>query len=411
MRLCTKTSSIASTTDVEQTASMTAAVLPAILYLSFSNPQSTLRVVLEEGRLLRNQSAWNTYEQAIQHVLQAHQKQYGGWKEIIAPPPPSIAAIELPLPFLLVCLVDDCPAARRGYSGDHPMPWLYLSAISEANDSKKAAVLLAYGDTATLPYLQDHAYELLGKYATAEQAAEILKVRLTNPNEKHVIKVVTAIVQEQAEKLPALSRSLAYEHMIAMAPNGPSNGNPEHTWKLLFRLDAPKARQDIITRLNESELYYALSIIIKHPGPSKALASAIRKFEPKEPGHDRAIWWHALVVSDNDLAEDLERHVIALLSQLGKGMRHQRDPVEVGADPISQELWNIMNLLDHYEGKGSFSIRKRIIESPKIGWSDCLSLLKPLARKADPRVLELGRRCATKGAPDIVKKRLGEWGY
>jgi hypothetical protein len=381
---------------------MTTALLPAVLLLSLSDPKATLEAVVNEGRLLRGHPIWRENERAVLGTLLAHQKEHSGYEGHAAPPSPSIAELGLPLSFLATCLVDDCPNAHRGSLDEYSLPDLYLDAIARVADPRKAAVLLAYGDSAD-DRLQLKAYRLLGKHTTPEQAEAILESRLlSTPTEKRTDLLVKAIAQSQAEKLRGAARKLTYDHLLSTAPDGPSNGDPEHTWELLFRVDGPRARQDIISRLNEQEINYAIRVVMKHPGPSKALAMALRKYKPNTPGMKRACWWHASVVSDNDLARDLEQHVVSMLSQVGKDLD----------DPIYKELWTLITrLLDQYEGPRAFSIRKRLIESPKIGWDDCLSVLRPMARRSDPRVPALARFCAKKGAPDIVSKRLRDWGY
>ncbi|HJT30745.1 MAG TPA: hypothetical protein VJ783_01675 [Pirellulales bacterium] len=247
----------------------------------------------------RQPERWRQCEKRAEEVFAENEHVVAGWKNRSAPPAPDLTPPKLPLAFLVDHLLNEQPAARRSHY------YAYLMAVVHSDDGRRLAALcecrdreLAMPDTqrtthswsrflaeaANLPWAVEHIDAIAADNAPI--AAANAPITTIEDN------LIYCLSQRFAAKLPAKTRDAAYDYLARHWPQAP-HGLPYHPWDVLFRLDAPRARQEILKYYDQTDerppgakgkrsLYpYRVSVIHllrEYAGESPKVAAAARKW-------------------------------------------------------------------------------------------------------------------------------------
>lgn len=313
------------------------------------------QLVIEAAALRMGQpDQWRQHETNAGEVFAENQRRTAGWKKRSSPPRPDLVPLKLPLAFLVDRLLSKPPPVV-GESGTNPQESrlsalrheAYFTAIIHSDDERRIAALREYREREqALPRatrVSRRWNSIFAEAATLEWA--VAQIEVIAPQGKASAPIdddlVYCLGKRFGDELPKQARAAAYEYLRSFSPSEPRT-YPYRPWDALFRLDAARARRELLPyfyktgkRADESQAKsfipaYNLGVIQllrTHAGESPEVAAAVRQWlaSPDLMDHDRPVMHGILLRADpiHELGPAVQRIDALLVEQERTGKRFE----------------------------------------------------------------------------------------
>jgi hypothetical protein len=279
-------------------------------------PTPTLDALRAEALKFQNDrpDQWAEYRQLVDQLAEQHAQLVAQWMKRSSPPQLDLKPLGLPLAFLVYEARQaaeertakpqggaNLEAAGRGRTG---RLGAYLDAIAHHPDERRLGALLELRDSLTLSKSAGEWVawtRLIAEAATREwavrQIAELARVAPAVGAGEPSQTLEFQLISRFAGELPPDAATIAYEFLRARAPRRPHSA--DRVWDLLFRVDAPRTRREILPFFHDETgpsrrefNITVLQLLEKHAGPSPEVARAAREWleNPRiDPTMQRAI--------------------------------------------------------------------------------------------------------------------------
>jgi hypothetical protein len=242
---------------------------------------------------------WKQYQQQTEGIFADNEKVLAHWKNRSNPPQPDLRPLKLPLVFLVDALRQEekpreSPRPAKPVRGHDARRRhrAYLTAIVHSADERRIPALLEYRDYYLRLAPENKEFyswgKLLADAATIKWAtAQITELAKRDPSLDYTRRfenLLYCLIDRFACELPADSQKLAYPYIRKQVPDGPTGYESEQIWNVLFRLDASRARKEILAYFGKpnfaSRRYntYVIALLSRHLGPSPEVATAIHQW-------------------------------------------------------------------------------------------------------------------------------------
>ncbi|QEH35929.1 hypothetical protein OJF2_44860 [Aquisphaera giovannonii] len=289
---------------------------------------------------------WAEFERGVDRAVDDHDRRVAGWRKRSAPPGLDLRPLGLPLAFLAAQarhLGEEPealfpggrrPAAGRAAAKYDPARALrhaaYLEAIAGNPDERRIEALREYRDDLgrrhpaserSIPWPA-----VLAGAATRGWAVDRIRdlAREAPPLDPNAPgdSLPFRLIGRFAGELPPDAAKVAYDYLVMQSPHGPTNG--DRIWDVLFRLDPPRARREVLAHFDgptgpKADFnIYVVMLLEKHAGPSPEVARAARTWLEKEslaPYFRRAVREILLRADPDREVKPAVEHVDRLLAE------------------------------------------------------------------------------------------------
>ncbi|MBV9122108.1 MAG: hypothetical protein JO112_01950 [Planctomycetes bacterium] len=388
------------------------------------------RLAAEAETMKSNQpDQWRHDQEQAEKVFADNQKIVAGWRRRGNPPRPDLMPLRLPLAFLVAALREEekTGAAALGQVAGRQEPGgqqrAFLEAIAHSADERRLPALLEYRDhVRRLRPGNDQAVAWAPLLATAATprwaAAQVLELtRQDTPLDLNRLSesLLYCLLERFAGELPPESERAGYAYIRRHAPEGPTGYNEERLWDLLFKLDPPQVRKDILSyfaRPSGAALTYNYRVpdlLSRHAGPSPEVAKAVHHWLATQKDlteYNQRQLRVVLLRADpaNELAPTV-RHIDQLLAQ----QKQTNQPFEFGGD-----IHLLVLAMGEVEGKAVNDPLERYAFAPAIDVGVRFLILESLVKRRDPKAPELVARWLAEEPPymqdHLRKTAASQWG-
>jgi hypothetical protein len=264
-----------------------------VMALMLSNPRvgaadmyPTLDRLVAEGAAFEAASPaeWREYGNRILRVFEDNRALRTQSAPRQGHPPPDLRPLQVPLPRLVVDLLNLKPDPS-GYSFEDLKFHAYVEAIVEHRDNRRIGVLLEYRDKAakaSAPFLEPDDWDrIVGRAAPEEWAVDTLPNLLSGNPRLWLRNLPYTLLYRFAETLPQALRDAGYGYIRSQVKTGPGDWDTESYWKLLVRLDATRACDELIGYFGKRDANNLSIVLLLDPlTPNPKIAAAARKWLP-----------------------------------------------------------------------------------------------------------------------------------
>lgn len=259
----------------------------------------------EQGQRLRVEQVevWRAQEEQVKQLVQDYEKRYAGWKWHARPPALDIVPLKLQLPFL-VWLLDQVdprsrPASSRESNGTDEWlrrlsPHVIVPAIARNPDERRIDFLLCEYDRLQHPmhWIVSATLDSMTPIRAAQEVAQRLEQRPALDHRG----LLYGLIDRFATDLPAELRKDCYDYVLIDWNQGPIDDKGQNFWRTLLRLDARRARADVLGYLDKpyapkhSPWFGTTRVLSEFRGPSPEVRAATAKWLADWPSElDRRI--------------------------------------------------------------------------------------------------------------------------
>lgn len=237
-------------------------------------------LICDQQFLLQNCFAeWSAYRVALAGEFTRNVQLCSGWRKRSTPPPPNYESVHAPLCVLAIEL-------ERRPDWHNAAGW--LNAIAASSDARRADYLCEVNEFGDPPF-HGKLGRWVGLASNTEWAVKALPGMIASavhePPPRYLIEdALFEVIRHNADEMPLELRTACYEYIRRCWTLGPSNGDGEHIWEVLLRLDLNRARHDIAeywgktSRWRDRDDYYVVKLLLTHAGPSPETAENARRW-------------------------------------------------------------------------------------------------------------------------------------
>jgi hypothetical protein len=232
----------------------------------------------EAASFQTNSSQWTAWNMAIDKIFAENHEVRANWVRESSPPQADLRPAQLALPVLVWRFQKEREKPYR--------LWPYVEAIAHSPDVRRIDALM---ELRGLPEVgTDWIWaKALSETATPEWAFQQIKEQVAAKADASTYLLLFALLDRFALELPQELREPVYNRIRQQWTKGPSNGEGEQYYDLLLRVDAVRARRELITYYGTPEDprwpagtydYCVVASLDKYKGPSPEVAEAARKW-------------------------------------------------------------------------------------------------------------------------------------
>ena len=371
------------------------ALSAAPLFAQPSAPPTPVSDLLRaEARQMQSsdQTRWSEYEARVEHVLSEHRRMVAKWMKRMPPPPPDIASLNLPLPYLV-----------WKFEHSEPPQGAFATAIAASSDPRRIDYLLEQHPRKRI------FTTVVVAAMTAERAPGVIRNLLSQRPKLRENELTHRLMQRFAVDLPEPLRKECYDYIRTNWPHGPSNGPGAEFWRTLLKLDGDRARRELARYLTEpTDRLYVVRVLYEFPGRSDEVAAAARQVL-KQRSEIRWIEPHlrmVLLCADPDRElQPYVAHLDSLLTQTdesGRVVGPQRRPVNS----------LVTGLLERVPQRAIAALRRYVTDT-RVRDIVRFHILEYLVRQRDPYAEDAVRAWLASPRSHLriwVRDNLGRWG-
>ncbi len=364
----------------------------------------TLDALLAEAEAAQREMAaeWREYERKTHRVIEDNRLICEWWPYRSAPPRPDLGQLQLPLAFLVSRLVSAPEGPRNAYT----------DAVIGNPDERKIDALLEYG-SAHLGMKPGYAVAGAAQAFTLDRAVRKMRELASDAAELDDRSLRYELILRFAEGLQEDLRSSSYAYIRAGWGKGPTNGDGEYYWDVLFRLDVAKARRQVMQYYNAPRhRLYVLELLLKHAGPSEVVAASVRRWLAERPHSYRRLSKRMLtqlrvLLLRSDPASETAPTVERIASLiLGSKVSTERPS-------YTSELGHLVRALIQIETKDALVALLTYVHEPAVDDLTRLRIVEWLVARRHPdlrKILARWMREENWLSKDHLRRASGDWG-